>query len=122
MVDDSLPQWIRTYPEEAAPRTGDGLFPGEVIEVAQVQRRILRYPLVLCYCPFKRQSKVARLQKPFERKYSQLSSSVRLSQVLTNKEKVFLRVANDRGWTYAKNPSDDSTLFEEINGDIAEDK
>lgn len=36
MVDDSLPQWIRTYPEDAAPRTGDGLFPGEVIEVAQV--------------------------------------------------------------------------------------
>lgn len=36
MVDDSLPQWIRTYPEEAAPRTGDGLFPGEVIEVTQV--------------------------------------------------------------------------------------
>lgn len=36
MVDDTLPQWIRTYPEDAAPRTGDGLFPGEVIEVAQV--------------------------------------------------------------------------------------
>ncbi|CAM9178970.1 unnamed protein product, partial [Hapterophycus canaliculatus] len=76
MVDDSLPQWIRTYPEEAAPRTGDGLFPGEVIEV---------------------------------------------TQVLTNKEKVFLRIANDRGWTYAKNPVDDSTLFEEISGDVAED-
>lgn len=43
-------------------------------------------------------------------------------QVLTNKEKVFLRIANDRGWTYAKNPGDDSTLFEEISGDIAEDK
>lgn len=39
MVDDSLPQWIRTYPEEAAPRTGDGLFPGEVIEVTQVRER-----------------------------------------------------------------------------------
>lgn len=37
MVDDSLPQWIRTYPEDAAPRTGDGLFPGEVIEVTQVR-------------------------------------------------------------------------------------
>lgn len=36
MVDDSLPQWIRTYPVDAAPRTGDGLFPGEVIEVTQV--------------------------------------------------------------------------------------
>ncbi|CAN0100971.1 unnamed protein product [Scytosiphon promiscuus] len=76
MVDDSLPQWIRTYPEDAAPRTGDGLFPGEVIEV---------------------------------------------TQVLTNKEKVYLRIANDRGWTYAKNPADDSVLFEEISGDIAQD-
>lgn len=36
MVDDSQPQWIRTFPEEAAPRTGDGVFPGEVIEVTQV--------------------------------------------------------------------------------------
>lgn len=36
MVDDSLPQWIRTYPVDSAPRTGDGLFPGEVIEVTQV--------------------------------------------------------------------------------------
>lgn len=36
MVDDSQPQWIRTFPEEAAPRTGDGVFPGEVIEITQV--------------------------------------------------------------------------------------
>ena len=36
MVDGSQPQWIRTFPEEAAPRTGDGVFPGEVIEVTQV--------------------------------------------------------------------------------------
>lgn len=41
MVDDSLPQWIRTYPEEAAPRTGDGLFPGEVIEVTQVRAHVV---------------------------------------------------------------------------------
>lgn len=45
-----------------------------------------------------------------------------LNQVLTHKDKLFLRIANDRGWTYAKNPSNDSTLFEEINGDVAEDK
>lgn len=51
MVDDSLPQWIRTYPEEAAPRTGDGLFPGEVIEVAQVK---LTRPLL--YIRFLRKS------------------------------------------------------------------
>lgn len=36
MVLGVLPQWIRTYPEDAAPRTGEGLFPGEVIEVDQV--------------------------------------------------------------------------------------
>ncbi|CAM9142326.1 unnamed protein product [Ectocarpus sp. 6 AP-2014] len=76
MVDDALPQWIRTYPEQAAPRTGDGLFPGEVIEVVQT---------------------------------------------LTNKETEFLRIGNDRGWTYAKNPSDGSTLFEEIDGEVVPD-
>lgn len=43
MVDDSLPQWIRTYPENAAPRTGDGLFPGEVIEVTQVCDSVCRF-------------------------------------------------------------------------------
>lgn len=36
MVPRVLPQWIRTYPEDAAPRTGEGLFPGEIIEVDQV--------------------------------------------------------------------------------------
>ncbi len=36
MVDGALPQWIRAYPEPDAPRTGEGLFPGEVIEVVQV--------------------------------------------------------------------------------------
>ena len=36
MLAGSPPQWILTYPEEAAPRTGDGLFPGDVVEVVQV--------------------------------------------------------------------------------------
>ncbi|CAM9166452.1 unnamed protein product [Ascophyllum nodosum] len=76
MIDDALPQWIRTYPEEAAPRTGDGLFPGEVIEV---------------------------------------------TQVLTNKDRVYLRIANDRGWTFAKNPSDNTVLFDEMKGDVDAD-
>lgn len=53
------------------------------------------------------------------RKFLWLFDSV---QVLTNKEKLFLRIANDRGWTYAKNPTDGSTLFEEISGDVAKDK
>lgn len=36
MVEGSVPQWILTHPMGKAPRTGDGLFPGEVIEVTQV--------------------------------------------------------------------------------------
>lgn len=29
-------QWIYTHPEEGAPRTGEGIFPMEVVEVVQV--------------------------------------------------------------------------------------
>lgn len=39
MKPESLPQWIRTDPELEAPRTGDGLFEGEVMEVTQVLNR-----------------------------------------------------------------------------------
>eukprot|EP00611_Tribonema_gayanum_P023585 TRINITY_DN4993_c0_g1_i2.p1 TRINITY_DN4993_c0_g1~~TRINITY_DN4993_c0_g1_i2.p1 ORF type:complete len:285 (+),score=71.93 TRINITY_DN4993_c0_g1_i2:149-1003(+) len=35
MVDDSPSQWIRAFPESDAPRTGEGLFAGNVIEVVQ---------------------------------------------------------------------------------------
>eukprot|EP00903_Cladosiphon_okamuranus_P006316 g6191.t2 len=35
MLPGSPSQWILTYPEEAAPRTGDGLFPGDIVEVVQ---------------------------------------------------------------------------------------
>ena len=38
MVEGSVPQWILTHPMGKAPRTGDGLFPGEVIEVTQVSQ------------------------------------------------------------------------------------
>lgn len=41
--------------------------------------------------------------------------------MLSNKEKVYLRIANDRGWTYAKNPVDNAVLFEEIKGEVAVD-
>lgn len=37
MAHNVPPQWIHTYPLDAAPRTGEGLFPGEVIEVVQVR-------------------------------------------------------------------------------------
>ncbi|CAN0285780.1 unnamed protein product [Ectocarpus sp. 12 AP-2014] len=36
MVLNVQPQWIRSFPEEEAPRTGEGLFPGEVVEIVQV--------------------------------------------------------------------------------------
>lgn len=45
-----------------------------------------------------------------------------MRQVLSNRKKVFLRLANDRGWTYAENPDDGSVLFEEINGEFAHDE
>lgn len=43
MVEGSTPQWILTHPLSNAPRTGDGLFPGEVIEVTQVSHYNCHY-------------------------------------------------------------------------------
>ncbi|CAM9404383.1 unnamed protein product, partial [Ectocarpus fasciculatus] len=76
MVEGSVPQWILTHPMTKAPRTGDGLFPGEVVEV---------------------------------------------TQVLSSEDVTFLRLANDRGWTYARSPLDGSVLFEDLAGGVAED-
>lgn len=45
MVEGSVPQWILTHPMAKAPRAGDGLFPGEVIEVTQVSRKHRRHNL-----------------------------------------------------------------------------
>lgn len=39
MAPGIKPQWIRTYPELESPRTGDGLFADEVIEVTQVHEK-----------------------------------------------------------------------------------
>lgn len=50
-------------------------------------------------------------------------SSFLVGQVLSNQDSVFLRIANDRGWTYAHNPGDkNSVLFEKISGEVAEDQ
>lgn len=62
--------------QSKAPRTGEGLFPGEVIEV---------------------------------------------TQVLSSEGSTFLRLANDRGWTYARSPSDGGVLFEDLAGGVSED-
>lgn len=37
MPDTGASQWIYTHPEEGAPRTGEGIFPMEVIEVVQAR-------------------------------------------------------------------------------------
>lgn len=49
MVEGSVPQWILTHPMGKAPRTGDGLFPGEVIEVTQVSQPFASHLLRLDY-------------------------------------------------------------------------
>lgn len=36
MPETGASQWIYTHPEEGAPRTGEGIFPMEVVEVVQV--------------------------------------------------------------------------------------
>lgn len=43
------------------------------------------------------------------------------TQTLTNKDKVFLRLADDRGWTCVRNPAGNAVLFEEASGTIAVD-
>ena len=52
MVEGSTPQWILTHPMAKAPRAGDGLFPGEVIEVTQVSPEthvpVYRFLAILC--------------------------------------------------------------------------
>ncbi len=42
MPEDSTPQWISTLPEEGAPRTGEGVFSSEILEVVQVGGLALR--------------------------------------------------------------------------------
>lgn len=36
MPETGASQWIYTHPVEGAPRTGEGIFPSEVVEVVQV--------------------------------------------------------------------------------------
>lgn len=38
MPEAGASQWIYTHPEEKAPRTGEGIFPLEVVEVIQVMQ------------------------------------------------------------------------------------
>lgn len=39
MPESGASQWIYTHPEDGAPRTGEGIFPMEVVEVVQVGGR-----------------------------------------------------------------------------------
>lgn len=51
-----------------------------------------------------------------------LVTADRSMQVLSHEGKVFLRIANDRGWTYADSPEDGSVLFDKVASEISEDK
>ena len=42
-------------------------------------------------------------------------------QVLSSEGLTFLRLANDRGWTYARCPTDGGVLFEDLAGGVSED-
>lgn len=44
-----------------------------------------------------------------------------LVQVLSREGKVFLRITDDRGWTYAQDPDNSRILFEMVEGDVTED-
>lgn len=46
MPEAGASQWIYTHPEEKAPRTGEGIFPLEVVEVTQVRQGRVRSPLI----------------------------------------------------------------------------
>lgn len=44
------------------------------------------------------------------------------AQVLTNKDRVFFRIADERGWTHARDPADGKTsMFDEVPGQLTED-
>lgn len=42
-------------------------------------------------------------------------------QVLSSEGATFLRLANDRGWTYARSPTEGSVLFEDLAGGVSKD-
>ncbi|CAM9568889.1 unnamed protein product [Phaeothamnion confervicola] len=72
MVETAAPQWIRTDPDHFAPYTGEGIFPGDTVEVVQI---------------------------------------------LSRNGIEYLRLADDRGWTFTRHPEDNSLLFEELDED-----
>eukprot|EP00904_Undaria_pinnatifida_P007215 jgi/Undpi1/3623/HiC_scaffold_16.g06993.m1 len=77
MPESGASQWIYTHPEEGAPRTGEGIFPQEVIEVTQLLPK--------------------------------------------GDDMLYLRIADDRGWTCGRHSKDGEPCLEEVAGDIAEE-
>ncbi|CAM9208802.1 unnamed protein product [Ascophyllum nodosum] len=79
MALGARPQWIRSFPLVESPRTGEGLFEGEVIEV---------------------------------------------TQIFTNGEVKFFRMADDRGWTTASDieARNGKPLFSEVKGDVVQER
>lgn len=53
---------------------------------------------------------------------TELDNNLLLRQVLTNDGTVFLRIADERGWTPAQNAEDKSSLFDEVLGERVSDE
>ncbi|CAM9665996.1 unnamed protein product [Ascophyllum nodosum] len=80
MPETGASQWIYTHPEEGAPRTGEGIFPLEVIEVIQ-----------------------ARIDRD------------------GHGDMLWLRIADDRGWTCGRHSKDGEPCLVEVAGEIVDD-
>eukprot|EP00903_Cladosiphon_okamuranus_P011080 g10459.t1 len=77
MPETGASQWIYTHPEEGAPRTGEGIFPMEVLEVVQL--------------------------------------------LPVGEGQLWLRLADERGWTCGRHTKDGEPCLEQVAGDIVED-
>ncbi|CAM9886122.1 unnamed protein product, partial [Ectocarpus sp. 12 AP-2014] len=77
MPENGASQWIYTHPEEGAPRTGEGVFPMEVVEVVQL--------------------------------------------LPVGEDHLWLRLADERGWTCGRHSRDGEPCLEQVAGDIVED-
>lgn len=61
MAARARPQWIRRFPLKEAPRTGDGLFEGEIIEVSQVMVMKMATVAIILLLFFDRPGEVANI-------------------------------------------------------------
>ncbi|KAG5175947.1 P-loop containing nucleoside triphosphate hydrolase protein [Tribonema minus] len=105
-IEASTPQWVRAFPELDAPRTGDGVVPGEVVEVEQA---------------IEKRSGAVFLRLADERGWVLLRSP----------HDMFPRLADERGWVLLRSPHGgcvllrsphrSTALFEQLRGDATVD-